>query len=310
MNALLDLREKLQDTHAAMASMEEALAERPDDDGLAGMMVSLVRRRQSLEDAFLDEANAAQIDICNYRLVKDADIPLTITALADSMKSFQGWLSIVFDAIKNGPKQTSKVSAEVAQQTALEFAYSYPGSLGFVFSIHNDRLLLGETELDQSIDVMFKMVRADSSKELAIFSRAYGVGPIRRMYDWANTHARHMVSADIQWRRKDQVRNEAVVQSAEVSRLCEIIKSTSDVKEEPLVLVGMLVGGDTVTRAFHLRFAEGEDIKGELSDEFRPEGELTLDRMYRATLKKKTTVYYATELEVVSYDLTKLEPVS
>ena len=290
-----------------MASMEDALAERPDDDGLAGMMGSLVRRRQSLEEAFLEEANAAQIDVCSYRLIKDADLPLSIAALADSMKSFQGWLSTVFDALKNGPKQTSKVSAEIAQQTALEFAYSYPGSLGFVFSIHNDRLLVGESDLDRSIDVMFQMVRASSSDDLAKFSRAYGVAPIRRMYDWANTHARHMVTADIRWRRKDQVRNEAVVQSAEVGHLCDIINKTSDVTEEPLVIVGTLVGGDTAEKEFHLTFAEGEDIRGTISLEFRLDGELTLDRPYRATITKRAIVHYATEVEDISYELKGLE---
>jgi hypothetical protein len=58
MNMLLDLREKLQDTHATMAQLRRALIASPDDDGLALMAESLAQRQEDLEAAFSRAAGA------------------------------------------------------------------------------------------------------------------------------------------------------------------------------------------------------------------------------------------------------------
>ena len=88
------------------------------------------------------------------------------------------------------------------------------------------------------------------------------------MYDWARNNASYLVSTDIKWMRADRIRNKTLVQVPEAARLCELIDATSDVKHEEMNLVGELVGSDAVTRIFHMRFPEGEDIRGRMGADF------------------------------------------
>ncbi len=94
------------------------------------------------------------------------------------------------------------------------------------------------------------------------------------MYDWANTHARYIVSADIKWRRKENIRKEVLLQSPEAENLCKLISSTNETEGEVITIVGQLVGGDTVTNTFHMRVPDSQDIRGRLSKKFSYSGDL------------------------------------
>jgi hypothetical protein len=309
MSALLDIRDKLIETHAAVARMEAALSTNRDDEGLGLMLESLARRQQSLEAAFLETAYHDQVEVCSYRLIREQDASFPIAALGDTLKNFQTWLTTIFDAIRTGPKEKARPSVEVVQQSTLDFAYAFAGSLGFVFTIPNQRLLIGESELDQAVDVMFRMLHSQKQEDLAEFAHAYGVSTIRRMYDWANAHARYIVSADIKWRRKEDIRNEVLLQAPQAEYLCKLIDSTNDVEGEIITVTGQLVGGDTVTNAFHMRFPDSPDIKGRLSKRFSYSGDLVLDRNYTAKLLMTKIVYYATDSEDVTFELLELSSV-
>lgn len=50
------------------------------------------------------------------------------------MGSFQKLVSVVYGAIKHGPRQRQRISEDVALETAFEFGYSFAGSLGLVFT--------------------------------------------------------------------------------------------------------------------------------------------------------------------------------
>jgi hypothetical protein len=56
------------------------------------------------------------------------------------------------------------------------------------------------------------------------------------------------------------------------------------------------VGLDVVTRSFHLRFPDADDIRGQLADAFVYRGE-QLNLQYRAQLTRNTITQYATEEE-------------
>ena len=156
---------------------------------------------------------------------------------------------------------------------------------------------------------MFRMLHSQKQEELAEFAHAYGVSAIRRMYDWAYTHARYVVSADIKWRRKDEIRNKILLQAPEAEHLCKLIDSTNEVDGEMITVTGQLVGGDTVTNTFHMRFPGSPDIKGRISPKFSYSGDLILDRNYKASLLMTKTVHYATDSEDVEYELLELASV-
>jgi hypothetical protein len=82
MNVLLDLREKIQDTHTTMARLRSAIAASPDDEGLALMAESLARRQEVLEADFSKAADAQQLDICAYRLIPETGETYPILGLS------------------------------------------------------------------------------------------------------------------------------------------------------------------------------------------------------------------------------------
>lgn len=308
MNELLDLRDKLRDTQAAMASLKAAVLADPHAEGLDLMLQSLEQRQQDLETAFRQAAHLEQVEVCSYRLIQERDDILPVAALGDTLKSFQTWLTTLFDAVRSGPKQKARVAADVVEQSTLDFAYAFSGSLGFVFTVPNERLLLGDTDLDRAISAMFAMMRVREQTQLVEFAHTLGVGVIRRMYEWASTQTHYAVSTDIKWRRKEEVRNEILLQAPEASNLCDLINATSDAEGEEINVVGELVGGDLVTLTFHLRFPEAEDMRGRISPKFSYPGELALRRTYKARIFKTTTIHFATDSETISYELLNLEP--
>jgi len=237
---------------------------------------------------------------------KEHDETFPISVLGDTLKNFQTWLTTVFDAVRTGPKERARPSAEMVRQTTLDFGYAFAGSLGFVFTIPNERLLLGDTDLDRAVDAMFRMLHSQTQEELGHFAHDFGISAIRRMYDWANTHARYIVSADIKWRRKEEVRKEVLLQAPEADNLCRLIDATNEVENEVTTLIGQLVGADTATNTFHLRFPNSPDIKGNMNQKFSHSGDLTLDRKYTATLLMTKTIRYATDSEDITYELLEL----
>src|SRR5262245_54431690 len=139
MSSLVDLRELLQETTAAIAELDRALAGDPQDFGLALTAESLRRRQEDLESAFAEAAHNDHVDLCRYRLIPDKGNRYPVAALTGALGSFQDLITVIFDAIQHGPKIRARPSADVVQLTSFEFAYSYPGSLGLMLTMPNER---------------------------------------------------------------------------------------------------------------------------------------------------------------------------
>jgi hypothetical protein len=309
MTDLIDLSEKLQDTNAAIATLEKALVATPTDSGLVMMLKSLEHRQRVLEHEFAAEADARGVDVFRYALDRgDGEFPLT--ALADSLRSFQSWLTAVFDAIRsNRPKTRARVSAENTMLSTLDFGYSFAGSVGFVFTMPRSRVLIGESELDQAVAKLFEMMRVGEPDQLAQFARDIGLASVKKMYDWAHIHSQYALGANIQWQRAAEIRGNITFQPEEASRLETMIENTSPETIDTVPMIGLLEGGDLQSRAFHLSFPEATDIKGYMTEDFEePDGGMILGRRYRCELRKHTIVRYAEARERVWWELAGLTP--
>src|SRR5215469_10964227 len=130
---ILDLQAKLQDTNAAIAELERAVLRDPASMSLAANLRSLQKRHAMLEESFVSLANDLELDVCKYRLFPEAGRP-TIAALSHAWADFQNLFSVVYDAIKSGPKTRARVSAETTSETSFGFAYAYSGSVGIVLT--------------------------------------------------------------------------------------------------------------------------------------------------------------------------------
>ena len=303
MSDLIDLREKLRDTHAEIERMQHEIGVRPDDAWLIRALRSLESRHEHLEHAFSHATAERGEEIFSYRLVREGTGSFPISILGATLTHFQHLITILLDAVITGPKERGHVSQEVTHKATMDFAYSFAGSLGLVFTVPNERLLLGESDLDLAVSGFFEMITAKTSSEVAEYARKYGVAAVRKMYAWADHHVAQAISVDIVWRRGDDVRHEAFLQAKQATILCDAIRAASDITSEEVTVRGVLVGGDLATKKFHLRFAEGEDIHGQLADDFASEDDLTLDRVYDARLTIFHKTEYAIEKEDKWYEL-------
>jgi hypothetical protein len=307
MNVLLDLREKLQDTHATMARLRTAIAVTPDDEGLALMAESLLRRQEVLEVGFSEIANSQHLDICKYRLIPESGDTYPILGLSKILAEFQQLVTTVFDAIKTKrPKTRARIAPELVQLSSFDFGYVAPGSLEIVLTIPNDRLLLIESDLDEAVNTVFQLMKSDDSREIGSLAAKVGVASVKKLYELAEDHYKYALSADISWKREAETRGEILVQPAEFERLCGRLDEKSDEANEPVSVRGRLVGLDIELGTFHMTFPEGEDIKGKIGGAFQ-EGRISeVPGNYIANMKKTTIIYYSTREDKVSYELVEL----
>ncbi len=310
MSDLLDITQKLNETQKALRQLERAVAENPGVPSLVSTAESLRQRQVDLELAFSEEANRKQVDVCSYRLFAPDEAQPSVAALAGALSSFQAWFTTVFDAVKNGPKQRSRIEVDVAQSTAFGFGYSFTGSVGIVMTMPNDRLLFGETKLDEAMAILFKMAKADDSERIAYFSKQLGAASVRKMYWWTTEHLNAGLGADIEWRRQDSVKAHLFIQPAELDSLKKAIEETSDETEETIEVVGQLVGADIPRHTFHLSVQDAEDVRGTMAETIGESVTVELPKHYKATLRKTTRVNYSTDKEQIEYHLLKLEPVT
>lgn len=305
MSGLLDTRNLLQDTSATLEQLERAIAKNPRDWSLAVTAESLKQRYADLEKTFAVIAHADHLDVCDYRLIPEAESN-PIASIAKALTSFQDMLTVVFDAMKNGPKIKARLSPDVIAGSTLDFGYAYAGSLGFVLTMPSERMLIGEADLDRAMRAVFEMAKAETPQQLAAYVRQVGVAGIRRLYAWSTAHAEYGLSADIKWNRLEEERGRVLVQKEELSRLRGIIDQASEEKSESHEITGELMGLDVSGGSFRLAVPGGDDVTGKVADTFDRGATYEIHGRYSAKLLKKSKIYYSTEREDEWWEMIEL----
>lgn len=308
MTNLFDVLDELRDVSAELTKLEEIIGRNPQYPSLELDRASLSKRQRALEHDFALLSAQQHLDICTYRFIGQDSRSYPLLALTTALREFQNAVTTAFDAIKTGVKRRGRVSAEIAEQTTFDFGYVFAGSLAFVLTMPNERMLVGESDLDMAIGNIFEIMNADRPERIAELAKVVGIPTIRRIYGWAETHVINDLSADIQWRRQEDPRSRIVKQPPELKHLKEIIEATSEVEIHELNLHGLLVGLDTDYGTFHMKFEESEDIRGELAEEFVYDPSYSLNLAYTAHMVKSTTTHYAYEREEVRWKLVRLTP--
>ena len=308
MTNLSHIQSRLQNIGAAIARIEQNVATGEAPPSVVAMRWTLEKQQRTLERRFLEEADSRGIDVCSYRLLSETK-SATVLGLSYAMADFQRMLSVVYDAIKNGPQRDrGRISAESAEQSTLNFGYSFAGSVGLVFTVPNERLLLGESGLDQSIRLIFEMVYARDSAEMASFAQTLGSPAIRSLDRWAEHLVAHNLGVGIEWRRGQEIRKSIQAQTQELQRLRSVIDETSGETTEHLSIIGKLVDANFARKRFQLEVPEAEDVHGTFTDAIGPEHEASVPHLYKAILIKTTKVLYSMDRDEVSYFLERLEP--
>ncbi|OGN97181.1 MAG: hypothetical protein A2Z77_06340 [Chloroflexi bacterium RBG_13_51_36] len=312
MNRLSEIQEKLLETNAAMAEMEKAIANDRTSLSLSAMMKSLEKRYEKLETDFLSEADSLGVDVCAYRVFGEEERP-TVKALSSVLSDFQNLVSTVYDAVKTAvPKLRARISAQIAAETEFRFGYTFPGSVGVVLTIPNQRLLLGESNLDESLRIISEMTKVHDSPEVLQYAKKLGPASVKSLYRWAYDHAESRLGVDIEWRRQELIKRRLFAQGPELERLHRTIGLTSEERVSELTIHASLVGVELTRRSFHLRLDTGEDIRGSLTKDIDISEKQTVElpKRYKAHIRKTEKIRYSTEEEDISYDLLNLERLS
>jgi hypothetical protein len=311
MSDLLELQVQLQDTNAMIARLEGDLAKHPDLPSVYINLTSLKKRRDNLAEQFLEASALKGLEVCSYRIVPADHRQPKLAGVAAALGDYQNALTVFFGAMKkDSPMQTTKVGAEATEESALDFAFAFAGSVGFVFTIPNERLLLIGTDLDDAVHVMFQVAKAKEPGEILEHAKQLGPAPIRSLYRWANGHVKAGFSADIEWRRGHEVKEQLLVQKPELEQLCQAIDASSEETSTELLLTGRLVGVDVGNQTFHFEpDAGGQGLRGKLSGVVGDSHPAEVPKRYEAKIVKTVKVYYSTEQEDVSYELVSLNPV-
>jgi hypothetical protein len=309
MSELLDVQQKLQDTVAMLAELERAVAARPDDPYLALNMKSIQKRRRQLEEQFSALAETSGVDVCNYVLLPQNGDP-ELAGVTSALSDYQNLVTIFYDVVKNRtPKRRANVSAEVVRESSFQFGYAYAGSIGFVLRMPNERLMLGETNLDEAMRLITEVAHAEKPEDVLTHARKLGPAPIRILYKWAEDHVKSAFSAQIEWRRGQAVHSTMLMQKPEFERLLQIISQTTEEETEQITITGVLLGINIKTNRFELQPDVGDDqIKGSLRVTLDLAHPAPVPGRYRATISKTTVIRYSTEEEKPFYELLRLDP--
>jgi hypothetical protein len=304
MSRILKLQQWLQDTNTAISRAEHAVAKHPDIPSAAATLGSFLKMRDSLEAEFLVEANRLEMDACSYRVVPDDSRP-AISGLTAVLGDFQRLFTAVYDAVVNGPKQIAKASEKVVADTSLGFAYSYPGSIGFMLTLKNERLLLSITDLDAAMKGVFDLMRVTTTTEAAIASKRWGVAALRVAHEWADANSEAKFGADITWLRKDQEIESLQLQRPEIIRLAATIRQTTETSEAEVT--GELTMVDHDKKTFRIK-TEDAEIEGKFGDgAIDPLQPASVPGYYKATISTARKLISDGDL-APEHELMKLAP--
>jgi hypothetical protein len=308
MTHLVQVQEKLQETIANIRKMESALVEHPESPSLRANIRSLQKLQRNYEIEWLDAADERGMDVCSYRLFSEVGNP-NVAAFALALGDFQNMFSVIYDALRGGPKTRNRVSADIERVTSFNFGYTYPGSVGIVFTLPNERLLPGiGTKLDETFATIFDLAQTDEPKAIAQYAKQLGPAPIQAAYKWAKDHSDSRIGADIEWRRNQDVRSGVRLQAPQLQRLKETIDVVSEESTEEIVVSGVLAAVNTISRTFHIVVpAFDASIKGRYTDAVSDAQRVTLPKVYTAYLKKTTRFDYSSGDQKTTYFLEKLE---
>ncbi len=306
MSRLAELQRDLQEASAAVAHAERTLAAHPNVPSVLATLRTIQNRKASLEEQFFAAADELGMDTCGYRIEMQGNTA-TISGLTAVLGIFQKMFTTVYDALERGAKKkTAKNSDKAIADTTLGFAYSFPGSVGVMMTLPNDRTLFG-AKLDEAMEKTFQLIRASESDELQSLTEEVGLPAIRLVHQWTEENVKAGFGADIVWQRDDVVKREVRVQLPELSAKSALLKYMK--AEETVVVVGELLDVKGSDHTFSMKLAD-RVIHGSYDDKvINREHPAQLPKTYQATLKIAQRVAVdETGKEEIDYFLLRLDP--
>ncbi len=285
--------ERARGAFAAVSSGEAFLEKEPDNGAAYSNLKGLRRIALAAQEELERYASLKQIDICHYRLVPEEAGNYQVGNVSSCLLTYQKLFSQLHDAIKNGPKENAKIGKESEAESALNFAYTYSGSLGVALLVNSDRGFF-EGVLDKPIDAIYEIMSIEAPDAVNGIAKNFGRAVVKRVFDWSKANIEGGFSSDIKWKRSDGRLLGQMVEKSKLQKISDYIEASADAKTKILEVKAMLVGGDLQTKSFHLTVPEGDSYKGIMSDDATLASQ-PLGNFYNAKIEVSETYYYATE---------------
>lgn len=299
------LLERLRRAEAATANLERAFANEPHDLALELDLLSARSMSRKLHEEFLASAPDFGVDVCHYRIVPEYSNDYSVAGVAASLLGFQEIFSLIFAALKIGPRNTARMPEDMAQLSALSVGYTFAGSLGIVLTVEGAKTLFGDL-FDETAAAVYGLMEIKNQEDVRLNASRYGKAVVTKFYQWSRKNYERSYALDIRWKGVSGNERGRFLSRSDLARVMDNIGRTSEVSKGTTSVLGVLAGGDIVTRRFHLIDDNDVVYRGGLSPEFKAES-LELGRRYVAHILVEATAKYAAEEEDRQYTLLALE---
>lgn len=307
MNDLAAIRQKLELTNEAMARLNRMLLDAPESSGLIANMNTLKITHYKLETEFEAAAKRLGVEICSYRLFPEGTERQSVVGIGKALLNFQSLFSLVYSAVKTEEPGAGKSSLN---ETLMDFAYTFPGSVGVALTIPSQADLFGNY-FHEAINVLTQMAKAQSANELKVFSQRVGLEPVKAMYKWADDLVEAGFGADIQWKGPRESYPRLFIQKQELTSLKAIMRATSDEHHAEFTKTGILQGVDMPNHSFHFEYKDEKgkkrDVHGKFTDAISPSKPVKVPLKYKVSLRKSTRVFYSTDEEETRHLLLRIQ---
>lgn len=305
MSDIVSYVDKARRANNQVAVISEALMKAPDDRGLRVSLASAQKLAARAEADAMDAAQEKHIDVVRYRLVERTRQDFRVNDVTRSLGAFQDLLSHTFHALKSGPKTRAGVTAEVRETTALNFGWTFPGSLGVVLLAPSEYNLF-EGRFDATVAAMRDLVNSADEHEIKDAGKALGSAVVQKAFDWASANTKGDFDLDLQWRLSEGRMVGGLIEKTTFERFVDAVAVTRDVDSKVIASRGVLVGINSQTKTFHFVVPDGESFRGRFDDTFPAQHEWAINHPYEAELLAQTVLEYATNEERTTYRLRQL----
>lgn len=306
MSGFDSLLQTIQRTYAEIAQVENIARAHPNDIFVLANLSSLKRKAEALEKVWEQSALELEHEVCRYRIVPEREERYPLREVTLSLLQFQELFSQIYDGITNKVKSRKRLSLEVMSESALNFGYAYPGSLGVAMTVPSESSLFGG-KFDDVVEGVVKIMRMESEEEVREVAETYGLSVVKRAYDWSKTNASGEYGIDLTWTKKGGVRTGGIAKKDDFSRIVELIGKTTDEEEIVVTRQGVLVGIDTKTFRFRFVDSEGISYAGVVADTLDLNVQWAVNTAYVALIEERSTTSYATQETKSVYKLKELK---
>lgn len=309
MSELQWLVENLEQTEGAVAYLERAMRENPQDEILRINAESVIKRRDDLVRKLNNNLSVSHGELVRYRMKTTGD-RYPAKAVGQSIAAFQELVTAVFDAVHTKQtKQRYRPTSESVELSTFEFAGAGAGSVIISLSAPNDRILFGDTDLDQTLNLVERTLSARESDDLKQLAEVVGVSAITKAYAWADVSAGNGIETTIRWGREYEPSKDIVITVDDATIIRGLIENKSDEEQIDHTFDGILHGFDGDTGYFHFEtFVDRLDLKGDIDGGLAKTW--TTGKVYKALVRRTASLQYATGIEKVGWTLLRLTPSS